>query len=223
MSGEELFAAIAGHDQAAVERILAADPAAAAAVDANGVSALLTAAYHGNDAAAAAIRATGHELNVFEAAAVGDLARIRALVDADPALARAVAPDGFQPLGLAAFFGHSSVVSFLIAAGADVSAPSRNRMSVTALHSAIAGRDRASALALIAAGADVNAKQQDDFTALHEAAQNGDREIVDALLAAGADPSLTLSKSGERPADLARTHGHPEIAQVLEQAPPGSG
>ena len=85
----------------------------------------------------------------------------------------------------------------LIAAGADVSAPSRNRMRVTALHSAIAGRDRESALALIAAGADVNAKQQDDFTALHEAAQNGDREIVDALLAAGADASLTLG-SGER-------------------------
>jgi ankyrin repeat protein len=95
-------------------------------------------------------------------------------------------------------------------------------MNVTALHSAIAGQDRESSLALIAAGADVNAKQQDDFTALHEAAQNGDREIVDALLAAGADPSLTLS-GGERPADLARTHGHPEIAQLLEQAPAASG
>src|SRR6266550_4325791 len=63
---------------------------------------------------------------------------------------------------------------------------------VSALHSAIAARDRASSLALIVAGADVNAKQQDDFTALHEAAQNGDRDIVEALLAAGADPSLTL-------------------------------
>jgi len=94
-------------------------------------------------------------------------------------------------------------------------------MKVTALHSAIAGQDRESSLALIAAGADVNAKQQDDVTALHEAAQNGDREIVDALLAAGADPSLTLS-GGERPADLARKHGHPDIAQLLEQAPAAS-
>lgn len=220
---DELFAAIKARDQATVERILAADPAAASAVDGNGVSALLTAAYRGNDAATAAIRATGIELNVFEAAAVGDLARVRELVDADPSLARAFATDGFHPLGLAAFFGHSPVVTFLIAAGADVSAPSRNRMRVTALHSAIAGQDRESSLALIAAGGDVNAQQQDDFTALHEAAQLGEREIVDALLAAGADPSRTLSKSGERPADLARKHHHPEIAQLLEQAPTRSG
>ena len=218
---DELFAAITGRDQASVERILAADPAAAAAVDANGVSALLTAVYHGNAAAADALRATGIELTVFEAAAVGDVDRVRALVDHDPGLARAYAPDGFHALGLAAFFKHPAVVHVLIAAGADVSAPSRNKMRVTALHSAIAGQDRESALALIAAGADVNAKQQDDFTALHEAAQNGDREIVDALLVAGADPSLTLSMSGERPADLARKHHHPEIAQLLEQAPAG--
>jgi ankyrin repeat protein len=219
---DEFFAAIKARDQATVDRILADDPTAAASVDANGVSALLTAAYRGNDAAAAALRATGIELNVFEAAAVGDVARVRELIDADAALARAFAPDGFHPLGLAAFFGHPAIVSFLIAAGADVSAPSRNGMQVTALHSAVAARDRESSLALIAAGADVNAKQQDDFTALHEAAQNGDPDIVDALLAAGADPSLTLS-GGERPADLARKHKHPEIAQVLEQAPTRSG
>jgi ankyrin repeat protein len=215
---DELFAAIKQRDQAAVERILAADPNAASALDENGVSALLTAAYHGNAAAVTALRATGMELNVFEAAAVGDEGRVRALVDADPALARAYAVDGFHPLGLAAFFGHSDVVRTLIAAGAEVSAPSRNRMRVTALHSALAGPDRDSAFALIAAGADVNAVQQDGFTALHEAAQNGDRAAVDALLAAGADPSRTLD-GGERPADLARTHGHPEIAQRLEQAP----
>jgi uncharacterized protein len=222
MDVDELFVAITARDQAAVDRILAADPGAASAVDANGVSALLTAAYHGNAAAVSALRATGIELNVFEAAAVGDLGRVRALVDGDPALARAFAPDGFHPLGLAAFFHHPAVVAFLIAAGADVSAPSRNQMKVTALHSAIAGQDRESSLALIAAGADVNAKQQDDFTALHEAAQNGDREIVDALLAAGADPSLPLA-SGDRPADIARKHGHPEIARALEQAPAASG
>ena len=219
---DDLFTAIKERDQSAVERILAQDPGAASAVDPNGVSALLTAVYRDNHAAVAALRATGIELDVFEAAAVGDVGRVRALVDGDPGLARAYAPDGFHPLGLAAFFQHPDVVEFLITAGADVSAPSRNRMRVTALHSAIAGQDRASTLALIAAGADVNAKQQDGFTALHEAAQNGDREIVDALLAAGADPSLTLS-GGERPADLARTHGHPELAQVLEQAPTRSG
>jgi ankyrin repeat protein len=222
MTIDELFAAIKGRDQSAIERILAADPRAATAVDANGVSALLTGVYHGNTDAVAALRATGMELTVFEAAAVGDLGRVRALVDDDPALARAFSADGFHPLGLAAFFHHSEVVTFLIAAGSEVSVPSRNPMRVTALHSAIAGQDRESTLALIAAGTDVNAKQQDGFTALHEAAQNGDREVVEALLAAGADPALALA-SGDRPADVACKHEHPEIAQLLEQAPAGSG
>jgi len=218
---EDLFTAIKNKDQTAVERILAADPRAASALDDNGVPALLSALYHGNPDAAATLRATGMELTVFEAAAVGDLGRVRVLIDADPALARAYTRDGFHPLGLAAFFGHTEVVRFLIAAGAEVSAPSRNRMHVTALHSALAGPDRESALALIAAGADVNARQQDGFTALHEAAQNGDREMVETLLAAGADPS-PVTGGGDRAADVARTHGHPEIARLLERAPAGS-
>jgi len=214
---DELFTAIKQRDQTKVERILAEHPDAARAVDANGVSPLLTAAYRGNAAAVTALRATGVELTVFEAAAVGDLGRVRALVESDPALANAFAVDGFHPLGLAAFFGHPDVVRYLIDAGADLDAPSRNAMKVTALHSAIAARDRESTLALIAAGADVNAKQADDFTPLHEAAQNGDRDILEALLAAGADPDVRLA-SGETPADLARTHKHPELVPVLEQA-----
>ncbi len=109
-------------------------------MDENGVSALLMAVYRGDADAVAAILASGPELNVFEACAVGDVDRVRSLVDFDPGLARAFAPDGFHPLGLAAFFKHPDVVTLLIAAGADVSAPSRNAMKVTALHSAIAGR-----------------------------------------------------------------------------------
>jgi ankyrin repeat protein len=188
----------------------------------NEPSPLLLAVYRGDAAAVAALLAEGPELSIFEAAAVGDAGRVRALVDADPALARAFAPDGFHPLGLAAFFKHPAVVTVLIAAGADVSAASRNPMQVTALHSAIAARDRASTIALITAGAPVNVAQRDGHTPLHEAAQNGDREIADALLAVGADPSLTLA-DGRRPADLAREHGHPELAQHLEQAPTKSG
>ena len=184
--------------------------------DPNAVSPLLTAVYRGDKAAVAAILATKPELTVFEAAAVGDLARVRTLVKADPALASAFATDGFHPLGLAAFFKHPDVVRFLIANGAEVNAPARNRMKVTALHSAIAARDRESTFALIAAGADVNVAQQDDFTPLHEAAQNGDRDILESLLAAGADPTARLS-SGERPADLARKHKHPELAPLLER------
>jgi len=149
-------------------------------------SALLAAVYRGDAATVAAILASSPELDIFEAAAVGDLARVRALVAAGTSLARAFAADGYHPLGLAAFFKHPDVVHFLIDAGADVNAPSRNKMKVAALHSAVAARDRESTLALIAAGADVNAEQEGGFTPLDAATQNGDREIIDALRAAGA-------------------------------------
>lgn len=220
---DDLFGTIREGDQATLERILAADPGAALSVDADGVSALLTAVYHGNAPAIAALRATGVELDVFEAAALGDLGRVRALVDADPSLARAFAPDGFHPLGLAAFFHHGDVVRFLIAAGADVRAPSQNGLTVTALHSAVAdGGDRVSALALIAAGADVHATQRHGWTPLHGAALSGDRVVVEALLAAGADPAATHD-SGKRAADSAREAGHADLAQLLEGAPTRSG
>ena len=57
------------------------------------------------------------------------------------------------------------------------------------LHSAAAGRHLEVCRLLIAAGADVNATQRDEFTPLHAAAQHGDVELVELFLSAGADPT----------------------------------
>lgn len=218
---EAFFAAIKQGDRAEVERLLASDPGLASARDADGASAVLTAAYHRQREILAILVATGPELDVFEAATVGDLDRVRALVEADRSLAAAVNTDGFFPLGLAAFFHHPEVVRYLVAAGADPRAAAKNPMNVTALHSAVAdGGDRESALALIAAGADVNARQRHGWTALHGAADSGDRAIVEALLAAGADPALA-NRDGKTAADVARERGHAELVALLESA--GSG
>src|SRR6185503_20618238 len=94
-------------------------------------------------------------LNIFEAAASGRRDRVAALVDAQPAIVNAYADDGFQPLGLAAFFGHTGVVEFLLGRGAAVNSPSNNAQNVMPLHSAAAGRHLAIVNLLLDRGADV--------------------------------------------------------------------
>src|SRR4051794_36870992 len=119
---EELFAAIKGGDAERVRALVAEDPARAAARDAQGLSAVLTARYHRQDDALAALLAAGPELGVLDAAATGRLDVLRAHVEGDPDALVARSPEGFTPLHLAAFFGGGAAVRLLVAAGMDADA-----------------------------------------------------------------------------------------------------
>jgi uncharacterized protein len=155
-------------------------------------SELLLAIYRGDEAAADEILAGDPELDVFEAAATGRTERLRELLDDDPTLANAWAADGFQPLGLASFFGHPEAVALLLERGAEVNSPSRNNMKVMPLHSACAARDAdvryAIAKLLLEHGADPNTRQGQDgeFTPLMEADQNKDERLRELLVQHGA-------------------------------------
>jgi glyoxylase-like metal-dependent hydrolase (beta-lactamase superfamily II) len=64
--------------------------------------------------------------NVFQAAATGNIARVRALVDADTQSVAARNPNDFTPLHAAAFYGQRATAEYLIAKGADVNAVARH-------------------------------------------------------------------------------------------------
>jgi ankyrin repeat protein len=154
------------------------------------MSELLQALYRGDQARADELLAANPELDVFEAAAAGMAERLRELLDQDPTLANAWSGDGFQPLGLASFFGHVEAARLLVERGAEVSSASRNDMKVMPLHSAAATGDPEAryelAKLLLEHGADPNARQQDDFTPLMAADQHGDERLRELLVEHGA-------------------------------------
>jgi len=214
LSTMEFFQLIKQGKIEAVKDAIVADPSLVNAHDTNNASAVLTAAYYGEPAVASLLIQYGANLNLFEACAVGDLPTVQALVNTQPELVNAFAPDGFQPLGLAAFFGNLPVAEILINAGAAVDSPSQNPLRVMPLHSAAAGSHTDIVRLLIAHGAPLNARQEEGFAPLHSAAQNGSIEILNLLLDSGAEVNVR-NAAGKTPLTLALAANHMDAAALL--------
>jgi uncharacterized protein len=154
---------------------------------------LLNALYRDDHERVSELLAGDPELNVFEAAALGRTERLRELLDEDPALANAFGGDGFQPLGLACFFGHVEAARVLLARGADPNSLARNEhVQAGPLHSASASENKGEDVRyelcalLLDHGADANLAQGGGVTALDAARQNGDERLERLLIDRGA-------------------------------------
>ena len=180
-------------------------------------SAILTAMYYNKRDDAKRLAAEASALTVWEAAALGADDRLRDLLDRDPALANAYAPDGHTPLGLASFFAAASTARLILGRGGHVGAAARNDMKVQPLHAAVASRNMETVALLLEHGADPNARQQVGYTPLMGAAGAGREDMADLLLARGADPRAT-NEEGKTAADIAREHGHAKLAERLMSA-----
>lgn len=212
----DLLAAIEAGDAARVTDLVTADPTLANARSAGGVSALLLARYRSDRAVMDALLAADPDMDIFDAAALGHIDRLRLALDEDPGGAAAVAGDGFTALHLAAFFGKAEAARVLLEAGASVHAYGRNDLANQPLHAAAAGRHIEVCRTLLAAGADVNAAQHGRVTPLHAAAQHGDVELAELFLSAGADPAVR-DDEGRTPAELADAAGHADLAARLRE------
>lgn len=212
----DLIDAVTAGDTDRVRELLADDPSLVAARDQDGVSAVLLARYRYDRATTDALLAADPELDVFEAAALGYVDRLRERLLDDADAVAAYSPDGFTALHLAAFFGKPEAARILLDHGAGVDVYTRNPFANQPLHAAAAGRHIEVCRVLLAAGADVNATQHGGYTPLHEAAQHGDVEMTELFLSAAADPAL-VTHAGETPAQIAAAAGHTDLADRLRE------
>ncbi len=215
---QQLTQAIVGNDAFRVQALLSEDPALFTARDPNGRTPLLLCLYFGHEDLAWLVRERAPGVDLYEAAALGDMEALNHHLAEKPEAVNAAAPDGFRPLGLAAYFGRLEAAKALLDKGAEPNAPAVNLSRVCPIHSAAANRDAEQSLPLcqllLDRGADPNLKQAGGWTPLHQAAAHGRTEIVKLLLAHGAS---TDAKSDDKrtPAEMAELKGHAEVLALL--------
>jgi ankyrin repeat protein len=212
---KELLEAVKAGDKTTVDGLLTEEPTLLGFTAPNGSSVILLAAYYGHSELSEVFVGHGAKLDVFEASATGNLRRVQELLNGAPEAVNSFAPDGFYPLGLAAFFGHREIAEFLLDHGADVSLAARNAQHVTALHGAVARRDVEIVRMLLKHGADPNVRQESGFVPLHDAAANGEKAIAGLLVEYGAHVDARTD-DGKTPYDLAVERGQTEVAEWLK-------
>ncbi|KAK9871342.1 hypothetical protein WA026_011608 [Henosepilachna vigintioctopunctata] len=140
---------------------------------------------------------------LFEACKVGDIARVRKLINAQTVNARDTAGRKSTPLHFAAGYGRRDVVEFLLSAGASIQA--RDDGGLHPLHNACSFGHADVVRLLLEAGANPNTRDNWNYTPLHEAAIKGKVDVCLALLQHGADINIrnTEGKTALEVADVA--------------------
>jgi ankyrin repeat protein len=151
--------------------------------------------------------AAAQSLAIHEAAKAGDAQKVRVLLDADPALAGAKDGSGRTPLIIAAAWSHaepqetSPYLAGIGEYGEKLQAQYLMPVEVAKL--------------LLAAKADVTARDNEDYTALHWAALRGNKALAELLLANGAEVNAADKTFLATPLHLAVRAGHPSAAEAL--------
>jgi len=205
-------------DAAKVSALADADPRLVDARAPDGVAAVRVALYYRHPEIARALIQRGAALDFYDAAAAGQIERMRKLLASDASLPNKLSSDGATALGLAAFFADRASVEFLLDRGANIDMLATNpAFPFAPLHSAMSAGHRDIVDLLLARGADVNVREGGGLTVLHEAAGLGSMEYVRLLLAHGANPGARTG-AGKLPEDFAQERNFPAIVEVLREA-----
>jgi len=149
---------------------------------------------------------------IHDAAADGELEKVKALLKGNPDLVFSKDNVGGTPLHWAAWKGRKDVAELLLANKADINA--RDSNGCIPLFGAVKSGRRDMTELLLAKGADVNAKDVNGMTPLQCAAQAGWKDAAELLLASHADMSAR-DNNGLTPLHYAAKEGRKEVAELL--------
>ncbi|MEM6797436.1 MAG: ankyrin repeat domain-containing protein [Acidobacteriota bacterium] len=226
ISSHEFLTALVEGRKEDIAKMIVQDDRLVKSRDAAGASAVQLAVYHSLDEVLGVLLRSEVPLDLGEAAAVGDVDRVRELHEEARGAGEAApegfldepSGDGFPPLVLAATYGRLEVAKLLLESGADPGSVAQNPTLSTPLHGAACCADAGAAQAitqlLLGAGADPNAEQAGGFTPLHQAAVKGHGPVLKLLLGAGADPKAE-SDMGLTAGRLAADRGHVAAMALL--------
>jgi ankyrin repeat protein len=155
------------------------------------------------------------KLDLYETAAVGDVADLQRMLRKDASAVSRRNQFGWTLLHYAAFAGNTATIKLLLANGADIHARAANRFRNTPLIVATLTGQREAAALLLDSGADILDRQADGFSVMHEAAFSGNLELVRLYLERGAEIN-SRSDDGRTPLSEARRGKHEAVAKFLE-------
>jgi RNA polymerase sigma factor (sigma-70 family) len=172
-------------------------------------------------------------IQFFIAVRIGDIAKVRAYLDLQPALIEArerwdeataqryglPIVSWFTALHRAAYNGDSELAALLLERRADANAPTRSGQ--TPLHIAVLANNRTLVSQLLASAADPNNATKQGLTPLHYAVMLDRRDLAVLLLDAGADCRLA-DRYGRAPLDWARLKGLEEFVLLLRARQPST-
>ena len=208
------FDAIRSGDAGAVKALLDGDPNLLSAKNQQSQGPVLFAIYNRQKEIRDLLLSRGAVLELHEAAAAGDLPRVKELVEADPSLAKSYSPDGFPVLALAAVFGNLEVAKYMHAKGGDLNVVATNGSGYTALTGAVASGHTEIVKWLLENGVSANYSYANGYTPLLTAAANGHLEILKALLDHGAD-LYAKTTDGKNALAYADERKHTSVAEFL--------
>jgi uncharacterized protein len=202
-------------DNFKLDQMLKEVPSIADSKTETGISLLQYAVYCKNSDAVEILKNYRPIPDIFEAACLGDKDQVSHLLTINPNSLHSFSPDGFTVLGLASYFGHFSLVKFLLEKGANPNTPANNQFKVAPLHSACAISNFEIAELLIKYGANVNASQMQGSTPLHSTTHNGAILLTKLLIENGADINAKM-ENGKTPLSMATERNFKEISDLIK-------